>query len=178
MRLKIKRLRYALEGQIKLHPKCLIEPQAELIINIHSEREYVIEVGKGTVIKNYARICPRSGYIEIGEGCSINPFCVLLGYGGITIGNNVRIASNTTLTAFNHIFKNLEMKIKHQGNKCQGIIVEDDVWIGAGVRVLDGVTIGKGSVVGAGSVVTRDIPPYSVFAGVPARVIKDRKNGK
>ncbi|MCX7595635.1 MAG: acyltransferase, partial [Fischerella sp.] len=61
-----------------------------------------------------------------------------------------------------------------QGVTCKGIIIEDDCWLGHGVTVLDGVTIGKGSVIGAGAVVTKDIPPYSVAVGIPAKVVKSR----
>lgn len=68
----------------------------------------------------------------------------------------------------------MELPIREQGVTREGIIIEDDCWLGSGVKVLDGVTIGKGCVIGANSVVTKDIPPYSVAVGAPARVIKKR----
>jgi acetyltransferase-like isoleucine patch superfamily enzyme len=170
-----KRLNCLLIGQIDLHKTAIIEPKADLIIDSYSDLDNVITVGQGTIIKDYARICPRAGFIKIGDLCSINSFCILLGYGGITIGNQVRIAAQTSIIAFNHNFDDVEQTIHHQGYNAKGVVIEDNVWIGAGVRILDGVTIGAGSVIGAASVVTKDIAPYSVAAGVPAKVIKSRQ---
>jgi acetyltransferase-like isoleucine patch superfamily enzyme len=73
------------------------------------------------------------------------------------------------------VFDEVDKTIKEQGVKKEFITIEDDCWIAANSVILAGVTIGKGSVVAAGSIVTKDIPPYSVVAGVPARVIKSRK---
>ncbi len=171
----LKRAHYRLTGQIDLHPDAVIEPMAHLRVDYSSPREHVISVGAYSVVKDYAQLFPRTGFIVIGTHCSINPFCVLQGYGGITIGDHVRIAAHTSLVAFNHNFEDTEQTIREQGSQAKGIVIEDDVWIGSGVRVLDGVRIGKGSVIGAGAVVTADIPPYSVAVGVPARVMRKRE---
>ncbi|HRK98358.1 MAG: acyltransferase [Alphaproteobacteria bacterium] len=170
------RVLYGLCGQIWIAERAIIEPQARIILDHQSDLEFVASIGSGTIIKDFALICPRSGFITIGRSCSINPYCVLLGYGGITIGDHVRIAAHTSLIAFNHNFEDPDKPINHQGYRSSGIIIEDDVWIASGVRVLDGVTIGKGAVIGAGAVVTKDIPPYAIAAGVPAKVIKTRLN--
>jgi len=77
--------------------------------------------------------------------------------------------------AVNHVFDELEGPIMEQGITAQGIVIEDDVWLGSGVIVLDGVRIGKGSVVGAGSVVTEDLAPFSIAVGSPARAVRDRR---
>lgn len=94
---------------------------------------------------------------------------------GFEIGDNVRIAAQVVIIPMNHIYEDPDTPIWKQGIRAKGIKIEDDVWIGAGAKILDGVTIGKGSVIGAGAVVTDDIPPYSVAVGVPARVIKKRE---
>jgi acetyltransferase-like isoleucine patch superfamily enzyme len=86
----------------------------------------------------------------------------------------VRIAANTTIIPANHNFSNLEKPIRKQGLTKEGIKIEDDVWIGSGCRILDGVKIGKGAVIGAGSVVTSSVPSNTVYGGVPAKHIKDR----
>ncbi|MNG32136.1 Virginiamycin A acetyltransferase [compost metagenome] len=78
------------------------------------------------------------------------------------------------MSAENHVFSDKTKPIKEQGIYRQGITIEDDCWIGSNVTILDGVTIGTGSVVAAGAVVTKDVPPYSVVGGVPAKIIKER----
>lgn len=114
------------------------------------------------------------GTIEIGEATYIGPYTCLAGPGKIAIGHSCSIASHSGIYANNHNFADPTQKIIDQGVTCQGITIEDDCWLGSGVRVLDGVTIGQGSVVGAGAVVTKDIPPYSVAVGVPAKIISRR----
>ncbi len=175
--LKITYYKYKMIGQIHFNKSVRIEPQASIVINYndHDYQKYVIEIGDNSKIKNNAYLGSRTGFIKIGKKCTVNTNCILLGYGGITIGDHVRIAANTSIIAFNHNFEDPDKPIIAQGNNCKGIIIENDVWIGTGVRVLDGVKIGQGSIIGAGSVVTKDIEPYSVAVGVPAQVIKKRK---
>jgi acetyltransferase-like isoleucine patch superfamily enzyme len=115
-----------------------------------------------------------NGYIEIGEGTYIAPYTCLAGPGSIKIGKRCLIASHTGIYANNHIFADPTRYILEQGVTCKGIVIEDDCWLGTGVKVIDGVTIGQGSVIGAGAVVTKNIPSYSVAVGVPAKVIAQR----
>jgi len=89
--------------------------------------------------------------------------------GGVTIGNCVRLAAQTIIVAANHVFEDPERPIKRPRIECIGITIEDDVWIGAGVRVLDGVKVGRGSVIAAGAVVTRDVDPYSIVCWRPSQ---------
>ena len=92
----------------------------------------------------------------------------------ITIKNNVLIGEFTTITTTNHKFDRLDIPINQQGYTVHPVMIEDDVWIGAHVVILSGVTIGKGVIVGAGAVVTKDIPAYAIVGGVPAKTIKYR----
>ena len=112
--------------------------------------------------------------IYIGENTYIAPGVCIAGQGDIHIGKNCMIAANSGIYANNHVFTDLSLPVKQQGTTREGIIIEDDCWLGHGVTVLDGVKIGKGSVIGAGAVVSKNIPPYSIAVGVPAKVIKDR----
>lgn len=113
-------------------------------------------------------------HLEIGESTSLGPYTCIAGPGHITIGRQCFIASHVGMYANNHIFDDPNRAIMEQGVTREGIVIEDDCWLGTGVRVLDGVVIGRGSVIGAGAVVTKSIPPYSVAVGVPARVLYKR----
>ncbi|MEH1824601.1 MAG: acyltransferase [Nostoc sp.] len=112
--------------------------------------------------------------IQIDEDTFIAPNVSIEGPGNIKIGKHCLIAAHSGIYANNHNFADPIEPIKYQGVTRKGIVIEDDCWLGHGVTVLDGVTIGKGSVIGAGAVVNRDIPPFSVAVGIPARVIKNR----
>jgi len=115
-------------------------------------------------------------YVEIGEWTYLGPYSCMAGPGHIKIGKSCLIASHTGIYANNHSFADPTRYIWEQGITRKGIVIEDDCWLGTGVKVLDGVTIGQGSVVGAGAVVTKDIPPYSVAVGIPSKVIAQRNN--
>lgn len=110
-----------------------------------------------------------SGKIEIGENTFIGSYVCFIGE-FISLGKGCTIASHTKIYATNHNFADHTHNIE-SGVSYKGIVIEDDCWLGSGVRVVDGVTISQGSVIAAGAVVTQDIPPYSIAAGVPAQVI-------
>lgn len=112
-------------------------------------------------------------FIHIGENSLIGELNVLRGQGGITIGNRVYTAPLVQMLAVNHVYSDPNRPMVEQGITAEGIVVEDDVWIGAGAILTDGVTVGKGAVVAAGSVVTKDVSPHTVVGGVPARVIQE-----
>lgn len=114
------------------------------------------------------------GHITLGDNCFVGAFAILNGQGGIEIGNNVLIAGHCHIVGGNHRFEDPDRPINTQGFESRGIVIEDDVWLGAGVKVLDGVRIGRGSVVSAGAVVIRDVAPLSIMAGVPARFLRER----
>jgi acetyltransferase-like isoleucine patch superfamily enzyme len=141
----------------------------------YSQKEHPsIIIGDNTIIAPFAMIDARGGCIKIGRDCSVNPFCTLYGAGGLEIGDSVRIATKSTIIPANHGFNRTDIPIFRQALTKNRIRIEDDVWIGANVTILEGVTIHKGSVIGAGAVVTKDIPEYSIAVGVPCKVIKKR----
>lgn len=114
--------------------------------------------------------------ISIGRNCFIGEFNVIRGQGGVTIGNDVYTGPMVQIVAVNHVYSDPNRPIREQGITAKGITIEDDVWLGANVTVVDGVTVGRGSIIGAGSVVTKDIPPYSIAVGTPAKPIKSRQD--
>jgi acetyltransferase-like isoleucine patch superfamily enzyme len=133
-----------------------------------------IVIGKRCIIHPGAMLLPYDGFIKLGDDCSVNPYTILYGHGGLTIGNGVRIATHAVMIPANHMYNDPEIPIFQQGVTMEGITIEDDVWVGCNVTILDGVRIGKGSVIAAGSVVTKDVESYTVVAGTPARPIKKR----
>jgi acetyltransferase-like isoleucine patch superfamily enzyme len=115
------------------------------------------------------------GFFSIGENSYIGCNAVIGAGGGIQVGNHVLIGQSVNLHAENHIFSDPELRIDQQAVTYQGIIIDDDVWIGSKVTILDGVSIGKGVVIAAGAVVTKSIPEYAIAMGVPARIVGSRK---
>lgn len=111
-------------------------------------------------------------FIRIGRNSLIGEMNVLRGQGGITIGDRVYTAPLVQMLAVNHVFDDPTRPMAEQGITAEGIVVEDDVWIGAGAIITDGVRIGRGAVVAAGAVVTQDVPPQTVVGGVPARQLR------
>lgn len=134
-----------------------------------------IIIGEYSWVAPYAFLMTYGGTIEIGAHCTVNSFCMLYGHGGLKIGDGVRIGAGVVIIPSNHVFENTEIPIFRQGNVGKGICIDDDVWIGANCTILDGVNIGQGAVIAAGATVNKDVEPYSVVGGVPARLIKRRK---
>ena len=142
-----------------------------------------ITIGENTFIMHGAvlhvynfRNLPHA-FIRIGRDSLIGELNVLRGQGGITIGDRVYTAPSVQMLAVNHIFADPTRPMVEQGITAEGIVIEDDVWIGAGAIITDGVRVGKGAVVAAGAVVTKDVPAHTVVGGVPARVIKEIRVG-
>lgn len=133
-----------------------------------------IIVGARSYIDHGVILRALGATIEIGEDCSVNAYSVLQGGGGLRIGNKTRIASHTVIVPSNHVFSDPDIPIKDQGLRQLGITIEEDVWIGAGARLLDGVVLGRGCVVAAGAVVTKSVRPRTVVGGVPAKPIASR----
>lgn len=134
-----------------------------------------IILGDNSIIHSgSALITGKSGTINVGKYFSLNHYSILYGHGGLIIGDYVRVATHVVIIPANHIFADPETPITFQGLDKAGINIENDVWLGAGVRVLDGVHIGRGSVVGAGSVVTKSLGEFSISVGVPAKQIGSR----
>ena len=132
-------------------------------------------VGRNAMLDIGTVLRAAGGSIKIGDDCSINPYCVLIGGSkGLVLGNGVRIAAHCAIIAENHIYEDYSKYIYQQGIRSKGIIIGDDVWVGMGSKILDGVQISTGSVIGAGSVVTKSTEPYGVYVGVPARKISSR----
>lgn len=137
-----------------------------------------IAIGENTIVMHGAvlhvynfRDLPNAG-ISVGRDSLIGEYCVVRGQGGVTIGDRVYTSPFTQIIAVNHVFDDPDRPFVDQGITAEGIVIEDDVWLGASAVITDGVRVGKGAVVAAGAVVTQDVPPHTVVGGVPARVLK------
>jgi acetyltransferase-like isoleucine patch superfamily enzyme len=133
-----------------------------------------IFLGDSVVIHTGVVMWPRNNRLVVGDGTGINPYAILMG--AITIGRLNLIAPHATFAAGNHGMKMNGVPMIRQKGSSEPIVTEDDVWVGANAVITGGVVLRQGSVVAAGAVVTRSTEPYQIVAGVPARVIGDRRN--
>lgn len=120
-------------------------------------------------------ISPWGGHIRVGRNVFVGPYAVIYGHGGVEIGDNSLISMHCCILSSNHAVPNRTSLVRDQADILLATRIGRDVWLGAGVKVLGGVTIGDGCVVGAGAVVVDDLPSYSISVGVPARVVGFRK---
>lgn len=127
-------------------------------------------LGDYSVIESFCCINNAVGDVIIGDHTRIGLHNTIIG--PVTIGSHVNMAQGITVTALNHNFTDTEKRIDEQGVSTSPVTIEDDIWIGANATILSGVKIGQHSVIAAGAVVTKDVPPHSLVAGVPAKVIK------
>ncbi len=128
------------------------------------------ELGNQSTIEDFSAINNGVGDVIIGNQTRIGLSNTIIG--PVKIGNDVRLAQNVVLSGLNHNYMEIDKPIHVQGVSTAPIIIEDESWIGANAVIVPGVTIGKHAIVAAGSVVTKNVPPYSVVAGNPARIIK------
>ena len=152
------------DGLLIVEPFAIIE--ANVLIDLG--KTGIITIGSRSKLKYGCVLRSYDGRITIGERTTICEYSILAGHGDITIGNFVAIAGHSYIAASNHIFYSQD-PIRFQGETACGIEIQNNVWIGAGCTVLDGVEIGEGCVIGAGSVVTCNLKDNSVCIGVPCR---------
>jgi acetyltransferase-like isoleucine patch superfamily enzyme len=133
-----------------------------------------VTIAKNSVLQCTGVIAKKGVGIKIGNNSAVGANSYLGGQGGIEIGEDVIMGPNVNIFSENHNYSDNSLVIRKQGETRKGVKINNNCWIGAGSIILDGVEIGEGCVVAAGSVVTKSIPPNSVVAGVPARIIKNR----
>ncbi len=148
-----------------------ISPLADIEDSIRGSR---IVIEDHVTIDAFVKLKPAGGTgdVTIGEGTVINSGCVIYTGNGVSIGRHVLLAANCTLAPTNHVFADPSRLITQQGFQSSkgGIVIGDDVWIGANCVLLDGTIIGAGSVIGAASLVRGTLPPYCIAFGTPATV--------
>jgi acetyltransferase-like isoleucine patch superfamily enzyme len=135
-----------------------------------------VEIRKGARLEAVGQNRSQTPKIEIGDGTSIHLYFHCGAASSVKIGKNVLIAGRVYITDHNHEFENSAPLSKDSGLNTEPVVIEDEVWLGEGAVILKGVTVGKRSVIGANAVVTKDVPPYTVVGGVPARIIRKIDN--
>lgn len=144
-----------------------------------SSRGTIITIGGHSVIDSFVKIKPAGGRgdVTIGMHSIINSGCVIYTGNGVIIGDSVAVAANCVFAPVNHEFRSAQLPIRAQGfmREKGGIIIEDDVWIGAGCTLLDGAILRRGCVIGAMSLVRGEIPAYSIQAGNPMKLLGWRR---
>ena len=161
---------------IDINPSARVSPLADIEDSVRGTR---IVIGARTMIDSFVKIKPAggSGDLIIGNDTAINSGCVLYTGNGLVIGNGVAVAANCTFAPVNHEFLDRNRPIRTQGFRPSkgGIVIEDDVWIGANCVLLDGAVLRQGCVVAAGSVVRGELAAYKVYAGSPVREVGQRQ---
>ena len=184
-----------LRGLLIFHKPCFIGKNVEIKckkrikigkwVTIHSnsyvdacsERGIVLEdgvtIGKNSYVRT-GNIESHNGCLIIRKGSSFNYGCFIGATGGIEIGENVLMGPGITIITEKHNFENPDKEIKDQGVEVLPVVIENDVWIGADVTILGGVTIKKGTIIGAKSLVNKDTEENSIYVGIPARKLRER----
>lgn len=139
-------------------------------------RSGTIRIGRRVLIGCGVIIDAQTGSIEIGDHVSLNDYTVLLGHGGIRIGNDVRVAAHVVVASFDHRVALLDEPIRKQPLVKMPITIEDNVWIGAGAKILGGSHIAPGCVIGANAVLKGPTVANGIYVGVPARLLRLREN--
>ena len=161
-------------GGVAVDRSCRLGPSISLGPTGKIRPPGVLEIGPESELSIGVELDPWGGRIQIGRRVFLGPYVVIYGHGGIEIGDYSLISMHCCIMSSNHTIPGRAEIIRNQPDILLGTKIGRDVWLGAGVKVLGGVTIGDGSVVGAGAVVARDLPPYSISIGVPARPIGQR----
>jgi acetyltransferase-like isoleucine patch superfamily enzyme len=160
---------------LDIDPSATVSPDARIHPSVRGTR---IRIGAHSHVYDFVviRAVGGTGDIEIGAHCHINPHCTLYSGSGIRFGNYVMVGPNVSVVPANHAFARRDAPMRVQGFAPSkgGVVVADDVWIGAGAVLLDGARIGKGAVIAAGAVVDGEVPPYEIWGGVPAAFLKKR----
>jgi acetyltransferase-like isoleucine patch superfamily enzyme len=162
-------------NDLSIGKNCFIDDYVTIVSGTKGgsvELKNKVHLFRGTIIE-----VNRKARVIIGADTQVQAYCIINALlNSILIGSNVMIGQNCGFYSYQHRKDDLTQYLCKQGFTSKGdIIIGDNVWLGAGVKVMDGVKIGSGSVIGANSVVTKNIPSYSIAVGVPAKVIRKRK---
>jgi acetyltransferase-like isoleucine patch superfamily enzyme len=160
-------------GQAIIPHSTIAEPLAVIFVGLEGK----LELGERNTLYPHVSLRIDKGWMRSGEEVSFGPgVSIYEPRAGLEIGSHCMIAAGVAICGTSHTTARTDVPMRHQEAIAQKIVIEDDVWVGMRAVILPGVTIGRGSIVGAGSIVTRDIPPFSVAWGNPCSVQRSRRN--
>ncbi len=145
------------------------------LLDAKGEDNQGIRIGNGVFVGRNSILSCKNGDITVGDKVNIGFNCEIVSASEVLVGAGSLLAAYSYLVGADHIFSDPEKPIHEQERCSRGIRLEENVWVGAGVVVADGQRLGRNSIIGAGAVVTSDVPEYAIAAGVPARVLRDRR---
>jgi acetyltransferase-like isoleucine patch superfamily enzyme len=160
---------------VRLGPGCRLGKNLSADCGLQKGSRGSITIGAQAILTQGVVVRAWGGSVQIGERVYVGEYAVIYGHGGVTIGNDVLISMHCRILSSNHTVPDRDKLIRYQPDTLLPTHIGNDVWLGAGVTVLGGVTIGDGCVVGAMGVVTHDLPPYAIAMGVPAQIVKYRR---
>ena len=166
--------KYKFKG-IHLHPDINLQSGVSLSLGFLNNKKGQLHISANCTLSKGCVINCYGGNTQLEKNVFLGEYVVIYGHGDVTIGSNTLIAMHTSIVSSNHTIPYKNELIRSKPDILKSVNIGSDVWIGAGCRILSGVTIGDGCVIGAGSVVTKDLPAYSISIGSPARVIRYRK---
>ncbi|MFN8060071.1 MAG: acyltransferase [Vicinamibacterales bacterium] len=135
-----------------------------------------IQLGRGVFVGRHSILSCKDGDIVLGDEVNVGFNCEIFSAKRVTVGARTLLAAYTYLIGGDHDWDRVDVSVLEQGRHAHGIVVGEGAWLGAGAKVLDGVEVGDHSIVGAGAVVTKAVPPFAIAAGIPARIVKDRRD--
>jgi acetyltransferase-like isoleucine patch superfamily enzyme len=167
-------------GVVFRHPKKIsigdnVVIDDNCVLDAKGEENDGIFIGKNVFIGRNTILYCQNGDIYIDDDSNIGSNCQIFSAKDVMIGQKVLVGAYSYFIGGGHKSDRVDIPIIDQGREAKGITVKDDVWVGAGVKVLDGINLNKSSIIGTGAVVTQDVPMYAVVAGIPAKIIKYRK---
>jgi len=160
--------------KIRLGDGVMIDDYA--VLDAKGEANRGIVVGANVLIGRNTTLSCKDGDLSIGDNANIAANCLIQSGKDVRIGNNVLMAAYVYIVGGGgHRSSRTDVPIIQQGQIVRAVTIEDNVWVGADVTIMDEVTVGRDAIIGAGAVVTRDVPEFAIAAGVPARVVRDRR---
>lgn len=168
-----RRWRLARRG-LRLDRFCYVGPNVSLGPDNISKMCGAVEVGEFCELHQGVELNPFGGSIRIGGRVWVGPYAVIYGHGGVEIGDWTMVSMQVTILSSNHTIPGMDRCMRWEPDIPLPTRIGRDVWIGASATILGGVTIGDGAVIAAGAVVTKDVEPGAIVAGVPARLLRKR----